>query len=85
MKNLIINPDVSVDKERNEVNDKIDHALINWLIKNSYNPIIISNETLILSKKKNFKPIFKYIEIKRNFAFRWKFQKIVFVINFKTY
>ena len=52
MKNLIINPDVSVDKERNEVNDKIDHALINWLIKNSYNPIIISNETLILSKKK---------------------------------
>ena len=27
MKNLIINPDVSVDKERNEVNDKIDHAL----------------------------------------------------------
>ena len=51
MKNLIINPDVSVDKERNEVNDKIDHALINWLIKNSYNPIIISNETLILSKK----------------------------------
>ena len=85
MKNLIINPDVSVDKERNEVNDKIDHALINWLIKNSYNPIIISNETLILSKKK-IKPIFKYIEIKRNFAFRWKFQKkIVFVINFKTY
>ena len=73
MKNLIINPDVSVDKERNEVNDKIDHALINWLIKNSYNPIIISNETLILSKK--IKPIFKYIEIKRNFAFRWKFQK----------
>ena len=53
MKNLIINPDVSVDKERNEVNDKIDHALINWLIKNSYNPIIISNETLILSKKLN--------------------------------
>ncbi len=52
MKNLIINPDVSFDKERDEVNDKIDHALINWLIKNSYNPIIISNKTLILSKKK---------------------------------
>lgn len=52
MKNLIINPDVFVDKKRNEVNDKIDHALINWLIRNSYNPIIISNETLVLPKKK---------------------------------
>ena len=52
MKNLLINPNVLASKERNEVNDQIDHALIKWLIKNSYNPIIISNKTLILSKKK---------------------------------
>ena len=52
MKNLLINPNVLASKERNEVNDQIDHALIKWLIKNSYNPIVISNKTLILSKKK---------------------------------
>ena len=52
MKNLLINPNVSVNKKRNEVSDQIDHALIKWLIKNSYNPIVISNKTLILSKKK---------------------------------
>jgi len=52
MKNLLINPNVLANKERNEVNDQIDHALIKWLIKNSYNPIVISNKTLILSKKK---------------------------------
>lgn len=52
MKNLLINPNVLTNKVRNEVNDQIDHALIKWLIKNSYNPIIISNKTLILSKKK---------------------------------
>ena len=52
MKNLLINPNVSVNKDRKEVNDQIDHALISWLIKNSYNPILISNKTLILSKKK---------------------------------
>ena len=52
MKNLLINPNVLANKERNEVNDQIDHALIKWLIKNSYNPIVISNKTLILPKKK---------------------------------
>ena len=52
MKNLLINPNVLANKERNEVNDQIDHALIKWLIKNSYNPIVISNKTLMLSKKK---------------------------------
>ena len=33
MKNLLINPNVSVNKDRKEVNDQIDHALISWLIK----------------------------------------------------
>ena len=52
MKNLLINPKISINIKRKEVNDQIDHALINWLIKNSYSPIVISNKSLMLSKKK---------------------------------
>ena len=52
MKNLLINPKISINKKRKEINDVIDHALTAWLIKNSYNPIIISNNTLMI--KKNF-------------------------------
>ncbi len=43
MKNIIINPKISYDKKRNETNDVIDQALINWLLSNSYKPIVISN------------------------------------------
>lgn len=43
MKNILINPKVLINKKRKEVNDVIDHRLINWLLSNSYNPIIISN------------------------------------------
>ena len=52
MKNILVNPKVSINKKRKEVNDVIDQALVNWLIKNSYNPIIISNKNLIMPKKK---------------------------------
>ena len=52
MKNILVNPKVLINKKRKEVNDVIDHALINWLIKNSYNPIVISNKILMISKKK---------------------------------
>ena len=55
MKNLLINPKISINTKRKEVNDQIDHALINWIIKNSYNPIVISNKSLMLSKKKLYK------------------------------
>lgn len=55
MKNLLINPKISINIKRKEVNDQIDHALINWLIKNSYNPIVISNKSLMFSKKKLYK------------------------------
>ena len=50
MKNLLINPKISVNKKRKETNDVIDHALTAWLIKNSYNPIIMSNNTLMIKK-----------------------------------
>ena len=52
MKNLLINPKISINIKRKEINDQIDHALINWLIKNSYNPIVISNKSLKLTKNK---------------------------------
>ena len=55
MKNILVNPKVSINKKRKEVNDVIDQALVNWLIKNSYNPIIISNKNLIMPKKKFYK------------------------------
>ena len=48
MKNILVNPKVLINKKRKEVNDVIDHALINWLIKNSYNPIVISNKILMI-------------------------------------
>ena len=51
MKNILVNPKVSINKKRKEVNDVIDQALVNWLIKNSYNPIIISNKKLDHAKK----------------------------------
>ena len=41
MKNILVNPKVSNNIIRNEVNDVVDQALIRWLIRNSYNPIII--------------------------------------------
>ena len=34
MKNILVNPKVSINKKRKEVNDVIDQALVNWLIKN---------------------------------------------------
>ena len=52
MKNILISPKISINTKRREINDKLDHALIKWLISNSYNPIIISNKTTILKKKK---------------------------------
>ena len=55
MKNILVNPKVLINKKRKEVNDVIDQALVNWLIKNSYNPIIISNKNLIMPKKKFYK------------------------------
>ena len=63
MKNLLINPKISINIKRKEVNDQIDHVLINWLIKNSYNPIVISNKSLMLSKKKLYK-FFNSLKIK---------------------
>ena len=53
MKNILINPKISINKDRKEINDVIDHALINWLIKNSFNPIVISNKNLMIPKKKS--------------------------------
>tara|TARA_B100001057_G_scaffold492224_2_gene584157 strand:+ start:2693 stop:3301 length:609 start_codon:yes stop_codon:yes gene_type:complete len=53
MKNILINPKISINKDRKEINDVIDHALINWLIKNSFNPIVISNKNLMITKKKS--------------------------------
>tara|TARA_Y100000389_G_C17326310_1_gene445756 strand:- start:219 stop:824 length:606 start_codon:yes stop_codon:yes gene_type:complete len=88
MKNLLINPNVSVNKDRKEVNDQIDHALISWLIKNSYNPILISNKTLILSKKK-LNLFLESLKISgilltggnyRKNSIRYKFQ--IFLINY---
>ena len=52
MKNILVNPKVSNNIIRKEVNDVVDQALIRWLIRNSYNPIIISNKIIIKSKKK---------------------------------
>ena len=52
MKTILINPKISLNKQRKEVNDKIDHALINWLIQNSYNPVIVSNKMLLFKKNK---------------------------------
>ena len=43
MKNILVNPKLLINKKRQEINDVIDHRLINWLLSNSYNPIIISN------------------------------------------
>ena len=55
MKNILINPKISINIKRKEVNDQVDHALINWLINNSFNPIVISNKLLSLPKKKLYK------------------------------
>lgn len=52
MKNILINPKILSDKKRNEINDVIDHALIKWLINNSYNPIVLPNLITNLPKKK---------------------------------
>lgn len=89
MKNLLINPKISIDIKRKEVNDQIDHALINWLIKNSYNPIVISNKSLMLSKKKLYL-FLKSLNIKgiilsggndvEKKTLRYKFQ--VYLVNF---
>lgn len=62
MKNILVNPKVSNNIIRKEVNDVVDQALIRWLIRNSYNPIIISNKIIIKSKKKIF-DFFKKIKI----------------------
>ena len=89
MKNLLINPKISIDIKRKEVNDQIDHALINWIIKNSYNPIVISNKSLTLSKRKLYL-FLKSLNIKgiilsggndvEKKTLRYKFQ--VYLINF---
>ena len=55
MKNILVNPKICVNIKRNEVNDQIDHALINWLINNSFNPIVISNKLFGLPKNKLYK------------------------------
>ena len=65
MKNILVNPKLLINKKRQEINDVIDHRLINWLLSNSYNPIIISNtvsknlqrKKLGLLKKMNIKGI----------------------------
>ena len=63
MKNILVNPKISVNKKRKEVNDVIDHAVIGWLIQNSYNPIVISNKILKLQKNKLYK-FFQSLKIK---------------------
>ena len=63
MKNILINPKISVNKRRKEINDVIDHRLIRWLISNSYNPIIISNNIIHDSLSKRFK-LLKNLNIK---------------------
>ena len=63
MKNILVNPKVSINKQRKEINDVIDQALIKWLIQNSYNSIVISNHMQITSKKKIFK-FFNSLKIK---------------------
>jgi len=52
MKNILINPKISININRKEINDQIDHALIGWLINNSFNPIVIPNKLLSLPKNK---------------------------------
>jgi gamma-glutamyl-gamma-aminobutyrate hydrolase PuuD len=51
MKIVIVNPKVIINKKRNEVNDVIDHSLIRWLKNNSYNPIVLPNQTIKQSNK----------------------------------
>ena len=63
MKTILINPKISLNKQRKEVNDKIDHALINWLIQNSYNPVIVSNKMLLFKKNKLYQ-FLKSLKIK---------------------
>ena len=89
MKNLLINPKISIDIKREEVNDQIDHALINWIIKNSYSPIVISNKSYTLSKRTLYL-FLKSLNIKgiilsggndvKKKTLRYKFQ--VYLINF---
>jgi gamma-glutamyl-gamma-aminobutyrate hydrolase PuuD len=55
MKNLLINPKISINRKKKEVSDTLDHKLINWLINNSYNPIIISNKTFVERKNLFYK------------------------------
>ena len=52
MKKILINPKISININRKEINDQIDHALIGWLINNSFNPIVIPNKLLSLPKNK---------------------------------
>ena len=93
MKNLLINPKISINNKRNEINDQIDHALIYWLIKNSYNPIIISNKFLMLPKKK-LNQFLKSLKIKgiilsggndvKKKSLRYKSQNILIDFAIKT-
>ena len=53
MKIVIINPKISVNKKRKEINDVIDQALISWVKTNSYYPLILPNLIIKLPKKKN--------------------------------
>ena len=53
MKIVIVNPKISLNKKRREINDVIDQALNKWLINNSYYPIVLPNSTIKIRKKKN--------------------------------